>query len=375
MTHLDSIFSNEALQDMLDSNFVRIQYHPTFPFAILNYTNAAQTSRLWNDVTKNCRGLIINVLNNKVIGRPFPKFFNYGEESQQKRKWYPNEPVIVTDKMDGSLGISYRGTDGKPYIATRGSFMSDQALRATKILHKKYPEWSPDEGLTYLFEIIYPENRIVVDYGQTEDLILLGAVNIETGVSVDPGIARLNWSGPVVEIFHYKSFQEALEAAPRPNSEGLVVHFLNSDQRVKLKQEDYVNLHRIVSNLDAQVVWEYLKESKSIMDLVDSLPEEFESWIYETMTRLLDSYHSIKQFIEVLVEGWLCDIRDNGLELQEGRKYFAQCVAQSVEKELAAAFFAYFDGNTERAKNVIWNSIKPPKEKVRRSGRQTDESS
>jgi RNA ligase len=364
VTYLADVVDTLELADMLDSDFVRVQHHPEFAYSILNYTKSAQNCRMWNSATTQCRGLIINTSTGEVIARPFPKFFNYGEEPTQKRKWSRDEPVVVTDKADGSLGISYLGPDDRPRIATRGSFTSDQAIKATQILQRKYPEWYPDEGLTYLFEIIYPENRIVVDYGDTEDLILLGAVNISTGLSVDPGIARLNWSGPVIEAFQYKSLQEALKAAPRPNAEGLVVHFLESDQRVKLKQEDYVELHRIVSNLDKQVVWDNLRNGKPLTELTNALPEEFHTWIHEVAMALVEEYTSLRQDIECVVEHALWSIEDNEItDQREVRKYFAEFVQYRVVDKLQAACFSFFDGDVAKANKVIWNYIKPAKEK------------
>jgi RNA ligase len=89
--------------------------------------------------------------------------------------------VRVFDKMDGSLGILYPTSQGMA-VATRGSFTSEQALKATEILHEKYPEWAQitydwfrsnfdanwyEVNYTDLVEIVYPENRIVVDYARS----------------------------------------------------------------------------------------------------------------------------------------------------------------------------------------------------------------
>ena len=41
---------------------------------------------------------------------------------------------------------------------------------------------------------------------------------------------------------------------PRPNAEGLVVHFITSDERLKLKQEWYVQQHRLLTGLTARQV-------------------------------------------------------------------------------------------------------------------------
>jgi putative RNA ligase len=44
--------------------------------------------------------------------------------------------------------------------------------------------------MTVLVEIVYPANRIVLDYGGLDDLILLGAVDIATGRTFGPGPCR-----------------------------------------------------------------------------------------------------------------------------------------------------------------------------------------
>src|SRR5262249_10985093 len=149
-------------------------------------------------------------------------------------------PVEVTDKADGSLGIIYPTPDGYA-VATRGSFTSDQAVRATEILRRRYPGWVPPEDHTVLVQIVYPENRIVIDYQGMEDLILLGAVHVPSGRTLPP--AEVSWTGPVVQTFPYATFGAALAAPARANREGLVVHVPATGQRVKVKYEEYLRLH------------------------------------------------------------------------------------------------------------------------------------
>ncbi len=99
--------------------------------AILNYTQEQQFSGVWDDITRQCRGLIMNVRTGDIIARPFPKFFNY-QEHVAKGWPIPNETPIISEKLDGSLGILYE-LNGEPWIATRGSFVSDQALCLIKL--------------------------------------------------------------------------------------------------------------------------------------------------------------------------------------------------------------------------------------------------
>src|SRR5690606_23624256 len=100
----------------------------------------------------------------------------------------PDMPILgAWDKIDGSLGIQYRLPDGRQAIATRGSFTSDQALHATKRLREAGWDIMPhDFAFTWLWEIVYPGNRVVVDYGDRDELVYLGAVGIEHGEFLPP---------------------------------------------------------------------------------------------------------------------------------------------------------------------------------------------
>lgn len=276
-THTNQLFSDEEFALAQEAGLVRCNTHPDSPeLFILNYTEKAAYDSVWNNVTLNCRGLIVDAFN-WIVARPFPKFFNYGQPGCPELDL--NEPAVVSDKLDGSLGILYRNPDtGKYAIATRGSFASDQAIHATEILNTKYSGYTPPKGITMLFEIIYPENRIVCDYGDMDDLVLLGSVDIASGDNWDAADMDWDWPGPIAEVFPYQTMREALEAEPRKGKEGFVVHFLTSDVRVKIKQEDYIQLHRIVTGLNARSVWEAMVYDE-VDELIEKIPDEFHSFI------------------------------------------------------------------------------------------------
>src|SRR5690348_3156144 len=229
MTLLADVLDPAELAIAVEKGLVRTQRHPTRPFVIYNYTEACQYAGAWTPVTLACRGLIVDT-GGQIVARPFAKFFNHSESHAPR--FDPAGAVAVTDKSDGSLGIIYHDRDGLA-VATRGSFASDQAVHATEVLRTRYAGFTPPAGLTVLVEIIYPGNRIVVDYQGLDDLVLLGAVDIATGRTYGPE-AVPDWPGPVVETFGYATFAEALAAPPRDGREGLVVHFTAADQRVKI---------------------------------------------------------------------------------------------------------------------------------------------
>ncbi len=277
---------------LAENGYVREQDHPTEPLRILNYTNRAQvTPQVFADYPSlnECRGLIYNTTDGTVVARPFPKFWNYGQAGAAEIPL--DAPVIVTDKVDGSLGIVYREPNsGQLAVATRGSFTSDQAIHATAVLRRDYAHWEPEPDETVLFEIVYPENRIVLNYGQDDDLFLLGAVEIRTGRITDPDMVLhyYGWQGPRAKMFVYRTLAEALAAEPRENAEGMVVRWphLDGDRMVKIKQEDYVALHRIVTGLNERTVWEHLKAGKHLDELLEPLPDEFHLWVLAVAVRL-----------------------------------------------------------------------------------------
>lgn len=84
--------------------------------------------------------------------------------------------------------------------------------------------------------------------------MLLGGVDIASERTVDV----TGWPGPVAERFPYPTFAAALAAPPRPGAEGLVVYIPRLDERIKLKQADYVTLHRLIFGLTTRRVWERL---------------------------------------------------------------------------------------------------------------------
>ena len=166
--------NKEILDRYVSEGWLISQRHPTLPLLIYNYSQKTQYEGHWDEVTLACRGLIVNSSTGKVIVRPFPKFFNY-EEVQDQVPWRGSDYVYVQEKMDGSLGILfYYGETMEWVLATRGSFTSAQAVRGMEILRSKYTLDAFEKSVAYLVEIIYPENRIVVDYGK-EKITFLGA--------------------------------------------------------------------------------------------------------------------------------------------------------------------------------------------------------
>lgn len=275
---------------------------------IYNYSDAAMfTPGSWdNPAVRQCRGLIVRDADLEIIARPWSKFFNSTQAEAGELDM--SAPVEVTDKKDGSLGILSLDSSGKVRVASRGSFESDQAIWATKWINEKWPfvmgRHDPTlywmlKNFTYLVEIIYPENRIVCDYGDYEGLVLLGSVDIKHGFYFSPKESAFEfWSGDVTEVFPYTTLKEALEAPPRNGAEGLCVRFLKEAKIVKIKQEDYVRLHKIVTGLSEKSVWEHMLKGGALPDLLAPLPDELHEWTRRVYLDLQADLYQIRMDVE-----------------------------------------------------------------------------
>ncbi|RFS14650.1 T4 RnlA family RNA ligase [Emticicia sp. C21] len=276
----------QALHELIANDYINVQKHNHADLYIYNYSAKAQYDRVWDEWTLACRGLIMNA-DYEVMARPFKKFFNWGEVENQV---IPQEPFEVYEKMDGSLGILY-WINEIPYIATRGSFNSDQAKVATEMLHTTYATSIPllNKNKTYLFEIIYPENRIVVDYGNTRALVLLGVIDTKTGEECpleQIGFEVVKLYDGINDLYQLKKLEEA-------NREGYVIKFV-SGLRLKVKFDEYQRVHQIITRVSSLNIWEHLKEGNDLTDILDRVPDEFYDWVKMTEKHLADNFKAIE---------------------------------------------------------------------------------
>jgi len=347
-------FSVEELETAVSDGDVTKRPHPTLPYFIYNYSPEVQFSKKWNRVTRACRGLILDEDYN-IIARPWEKFFNLGEV---ELPFQFTDPVEVMDKADGSLGILYQVGEKDYQIATRGSFMSEQAAKGTEILYRNYRQDFPNLDAvtgdhTLLFEIIYPSNRIVLDYDGMEDLILLGAVENATGYYLSPVHAQAisGWNGPVVETYDFPNITTALGEMGRKNKEGYVVR--RGNFMVKIKEPDYLDLHRLVTNCSPKTVWEQLKDGKSITQICSAFPDEFHGMVKGFAEPLERQYESHLQGILASYDYCLQMVhRRYGLEAT--RADYARVFKKHPQ---ARYFFLLLDNRS--VNDVLWQELKP----------------
>ena len=296
---LSELMDPELVLRMRAEGFLDVREHEDDPsLKVMCYSKLTQQAGMWNDVTKNARGLIVraeeeDLSDAVVVERPWKKFFTL---EQMESGWHLGDEeggsagddelarldlsaaAEVTDKMDGSMGILYRHPDGAPALATKGSFGSDQAnyytrmLRNTELGEQADNLLSRDRDKTFLFEMVGRENRIVLDY-PADGIVLLGAVQKDTGVYLSANDYASRWGGGVTETMNASTVAEALALPDRPEREGVVIRVLSSDpakqMQLKVKQDDYKMLHRAVTGFSVSDMRASIRDSgDSLEDLV-----------------------------------------------------------------------------------------------------------
>lgn len=283
---MSSSVDPKALSDYRERKLIRTQVHPELPLCIHNYTEICQFTKAWDDMTKLCRGLITDD-QGAIVARSFRKFFNHGEDSDDH---VPTSDFVVQDKMDGSLIMIfwYAGW----FTASRGSFVSTQAVKAKAMIKEKYSLDAFDTNFTYVFEIIYPENKIVLDYADQESLVFLACFDKR-------GNEQFNQQGAVreggFEIVKQHPFDDysTIKDLNWADAEGFVVRFSNG-HRVKIKFQNYVDLHRVVTNLTPKTVWTMFGKQDTLDICLETIPDEWHTWFKTLWNTYNEKYYGLK---------------------------------------------------------------------------------
>jgi RNA ligase len=266
----DALYS--GLMEQVKSKYIRLSRHNELE--LFTYSQSTVYERNWNLYTLISRGLILHPPSKAVIATPFPKFFNYGEMEGGEHPELCSDSIIY-EKMDGSLAIVFY-FGGEWHCATKGSFTSGQALWAKKWINQHAARDKLIKGHTYLFEIIYPENKIIVDYDYS-GLVLLSAYDSDGFEYSHNDLVNLaeTCNFKAAKTFDFSDMRDLLEKAKilDKNNEGWVVRF-PSGYRLKIKGEEYVRIHRLLSNITPLGIWDILLKGDNVENLRSELPEE-----------------------------------------------------------------------------------------------------
>ncbi|MEW1760422.1 RNA ligase [Streptomyces cyaneofuscatus] len=388
MPSLDTLFPRAELDRAISDGHVTATAHPELPLTVYAYTRLCQFAGAWTPVTTRCRGLVVDDITGEIIAWPFEKFYNTFEHDfgHPYAPPLPDEPFRIYDKIDGSLGIVFHYA-GKWRVATRGSFDSSVARWAQRWLDAHATE-ALVPGTTYLAELIYPANRVVVHYGERQDMVLLGAYDRDgTDLALDEIAAHWQGIGSVVRTWPGMPLADLVkhaEADALPDgtavsglrAEGFVVRFA-SGIRAKVKLSEYVRLHKKRKGVGPQQVWKahglqkfahlpasdvaiafscpvtdaaWDRDGVGPLDrLLQDIPDEFDGWVHTVIAQLEDRAAAALHAIDVAFA--------RHAHLGDDRRAFAEAVKRIDDPTIRAGVFRHLDGRT--ADLTVWHALKP----------------
>lgn len=333
------------------AKYINEQKHPEFDLILWNYSNSCQFDGAWDEYTMMCRGLVTD-LDGTVVARPFRKFFNLEQHADSKlsRLMELGTPAVF-EKLDGSLGVQYFNS-GVPYITTRGSFGSEQAKWATEWLRgfiQSHGDVRFADGYTYLYEILYPGNRIVVNYGARAELALLAVVNMDTGEELDyvAEATRLGLSYARPLEGTVETLLKRAKELPA-DEEGFVLKYPDGT-RVKIKGDEYTRLHRLITGFSNKSIWELLKEGQSFDEFLEKVPDEFYNWVKKVKTELEQQFLVIEAQVRAEFE-----VASLVVQANPSRKAFAD---EFKKSKYSGLLFALLDNKSVEA--GIWKMLRP----------------
>jgi hypothetical protein len=214
-----------------------------------------------NPIVRACRGAVVERVNNdgdhspyfRLVAYAFDRFFNLGEPEADEIDW---SSAHVYEKYDGSLiKLFWNGVQW--VVSTSGSVggagnvgdsgKSFEELFWDTFRYMRYNIFDLNTDYCYVFELCAPENRVVVKYD--DPMLRLLAVRDRLDDFNELNLKWFNRYWSVAENFLLIGSDAVLAAANARGSdhEGFIVCD-DSGNRVKVKSDVYVQLHRVHGN-------------------------------------------------------------------------------------------------------------------------------
>ena len=287
-------------------------------------------SEFSNPIVRECRGIVLEKWNNKIVAYPFDKFFNYAEKYADAIDWNTSK---ITEKIDGSLfklfyyngwNVGTNGTiDAFKALTPIGKSFGDLFMEASLKQGLDFNALNPD--ITYIFELVGPYNKVVVTYPETKIYHIGARNNISLlELDLDVGIEK-------PKQYHMRTIEECIEIAKSLSfsSEGYVVVDANW-KRVKVKSPAYVAAHHLVNNGCVTRL--------RILDLIlQGETTEFVGYFPEYKKDIEEVEHKLNSYIQTIKEVYEKEIKQN---INLDRKTFAQVATKYA---YAYVFFALYD--------------------------------
>ena len=279
------------LEQYIKDGYIRVQKHPTKPLFIYNYTQQTQMERKWDEITRVCRGLVLDDRNHIIIQCP-PKFFNLGEPEAADVSFNNS---VISEKLDGYY-ISFKIDFNYGIVITsRGSFDNQYTRAVQDFLNKDVVE-KLKLNYSYFCELCqnFPGDEGIIVAKHPIPRLVCWGIKTPQNIEILP-----NKDDCPLEIA--RTFTPAQSKSYlKEEHEGVVLLNTTTMERVKVKTEWYLQMHRIISDCTPKRVWELLSEGKRVqgLDIPDEMMPQMLKWQqifikkYASILRKLEKYQT-----------------------------------------------------------------------------------
>lgn len=205
--------------------------------------NYRPLSPMASGIVRECRGLVLELGTWNVVCKPIGAFFE-PRQPECKETWdaFDWSSARAMDKLDGAMvclyhyrgewraSTRYSADASAPVVSVNSQPTEMTWLELVRLAIEEggstWEEYTSrlDPGIFYVFELVSPENRVVVIYPDRR-LYLVAAVRRDTFEELD--VHRLKFHGlvaPARPVGSYEDVLAMIEATPAPHEcEGFVV--------------------------------------------------------------------------------------------------------------------------------------------------------
>ena len=325
----------------------------------------------WRQDNKHLRSVVVNY-EGEVISAGFPKFTNWGENSDHFPVPTSLRNCTVVNKLDGSLLIvsKYKNqfilrTRGTVDASTMANGHELELFKSTILnkLHDNNDTWN----YSVLFEWMSPLNKIVLSYGDESIWKLVGFVDhsdysLATQDMLDLMAKKYDLLRP--EIYTFTDISDMLQIVDKwQNREGVCLYSKNDQAIHKIKSANYLIKHRFKSEATLENTLDlYFSYGKpSYQEFESKLTETFDYECFEMVRGYASQICDASKEVNKIVDGFKSFI-DNQLKVLSTRKEQAQKVISSYsESNRSSMIFSLLDGKTltvDQHKKLFWQVLK-----------------
>lgn len=291
--------NNKKYNDIFNS----LQTNQKDNYLLIRYGIAEMQEGMWEDensIYRECRSLVIDLEKEEIVTCPFRKFFNLNEVKENnidtiKKDIEKAKIFEITNKLDGSMQCArwYNNNifmNGSMALDKNASFRLEEG---TSMLNDNYKRMiKENQDYTFIFEYISLKDVHVVLYNKSQEgLYLIGIRNCYTGEELSyANIKRFSkkYNVPMTNIESI-SFGEMLSQMKTYKSSDKEGWVLNIDgHKVKVKCDDYIQLHRILDKYaSVNVIIKNIADDK-FDDMMSKIPNAYKDRILMIANKIIE---------------------------------------------------------------------------------------